>query len=74
MTEVTIAPPDTLKGDMLSGVKEISRFLGLPERTVFNMLATGRLPGAFKIGAIWHARRTTILKGIEALERGETAA
>jgi hypothetical protein len=62
-----------LADDMLSGVPEIAAFAKQPERRTYVLLARGELPG-FKLGNIWHARKSSILGHIERLERGEAAA
>ena len=66
--------PDTnsaLSDDLLRGVNSIANFLGQPPRTVYNLLETGQLPGAFKWASRWCLRKSTLLRNIVALERGE---
>lgn len=58
-----------LADDMLSGVPEIAVFTNQPERRVYVLLNRGELPG-FKLGNIWHSRKSTIRARIEQLERG----
>jgi hypothetical protein len=53
--------PNTLKGDMLRGIKEIAAFLDLTERQTYHLVASGRLEGCFQMGRIWCARRSTLL-------------
>ena len=60
----------TLADDLLRGQPQISEFLGIPKRKVYYMLETGQVP-AFKLGALWHARKSTLLAHIARLESGE---
>jgi hypothetical protein len=62
--------PVTLKGDLLRGVKQIADFLGEKERRVFYMCETGQLEGVFKIGRLWHARRSTLIEEVRRREEG----
>jgi hypothetical protein len=59
-----------LADDLLRGVKEIAEFYGRKPRTVSHWLDNGLVPGAFKLGGMWHLRRSTARRGIEELERG----
>ncbi|MGA3063793.1 MAG: DNA-binding protein [Methylocystis sp.] len=68
--EMASAAPDTLRGDMLRGVREIASFLDLSERQAYNLVANGQLPGCFQLGRIWCARRTTLIEHLRRLERG----
>ena len=61
----------TLSDDLLRGANSIASFLGQPPRTVYHLLETGQLPGAFKWGNRWCMRKSTIVRNIVALERGE---
>ena len=64
------APPASLADDLLSGIKAIGDFVGKPERQTYHLCTTGKLPGAFQIGRIWHLRKSTFVRAIAALERG----
>ena len=61
----------TLSDDLLRGAKPIGSFIGQPTRTVYHLLETGQLPGAFKLGDRWCLRKSTFTRNIGALERGE---
>ncbi len=61
----------TLSDDLLRGANSIASFLGQPLRIVYHLLETGQLPGAFKWGNRWCARKSTIVRNIAARERGE---
>ena len=61
----------TLSDDLLHGANSIASFIGDPPRTVYHLLETGQLPGAFKLGNRWCLRKSTFLRNIAALERGE---
>ena len=61
----------TLSDDLLYGANSIASFVGHPPRTVYHLLETGQLPGAFKLGKRWCLRKSTFLRNIVALERGE---
>ena len=72
-TETTTSQPESdcvLSADMLNGVKEIAGFLGFAERRTFHLCATGQLPGVFKIGRCWHARKSSLLQAVQRMERG----
>lgn len=66
----TAQPPATLKGDMLKGVKAIADFLDLPERQVYHLCSTNQLPGVFKLGRLYHARRSILLEHMARREQG----
>jgi hypothetical protein len=53
--------------DMLQGMAEIAVFTGNSERRTNYLLERKRLP-AFKIGNIWHMRKSTYRAFIERLE------
>ncbi|MGJ0507606.1 MAG: hypothetical protein ACR652_10835 [Methylocystis sp.] len=63
-------PPETLKGDILRGVDAIAEFLDQTPRATYHQLSKGLIPGAFKRGSMWEARRSTILAGLRRLEQG----
>ena len=69
-TAAAAQPPATLKGDMLKGVKAIADFLDLPERQVYHLCATGQLPGVFRLGRLYHARRSVLIEHMARREQG----
>ncbi len=71
MTQVEKAPaPESISDDLMRGVEAIARFTGWTERQVYHAVSRGHLPGAFKVGNAWCARRSTILEGLRRLEQG----
>ncbi|KAA0576817.1 helix-turn-helix domain-containing protein [Azospirillum sp. Sh1] len=64
---VALTPPAVLADDILKGVKDIAKFTGLTERSVYHIAAAGRLP-VFKLGATICARKSTILAWIQEQE------
>lgn len=62
--------PATLKDDVLRGAKQIADFLGENERRVFYLCETGQLPGVFKVGRLWRARRSTLIEELRRREQG----
>lgn len=59
----------SMASDLKSGIKEIARFLGKNERQTYHLCASGQLPGAFKMGRIWHLRASTFVEAIKRRER-----
>lgn len=55
--------------DLKAGIKAISKVLNKSERQTYHLCATGQLPGAFKIGRIWHLRVSTFIAAIKRRER-----
>lgn len=45
-------------------IKELAKYLNVTERTIYNLLERGELPG-FKVGANWRFRKEEINKWIE---------
>jgi len=45
-------------------IKELAKYLNVTERTIYNLLERGELPG-FKVGANWRFRKEDIDKWIE---------
>ncbi|MGK7056876.1 hypothetical protein AB4853_10380 [Bradyrhizobium sp. 1050_B9_N1_2] len=41
---------DSIADDLIEGIKQISRFTGIPERRAFYLAEKGELPGVFKQG------------------------
>ena len=58
---------ENLADDLLRGAGAIASFLGTNERRVFYMLERKQIPG-FKLGGLWNARKSTLVKYIEELE------
>ncbi len=54
--------------DLLVGADEIGKFLNCNKRRAFYLLETRQVP-AFKIGKLWHARRSTLLRFMEEQEQ-----
>jgi hypothetical protein len=59
---------NTLGDDLVPGVKRIAAYIGKTERQTYHLLETGQLPG-FKLGNMWHIRKSTTLAHFEGLER-----
>lgn len=57
-----------LADDLLEGVDQIAEFLGKRPRQVEHLLRCGALPVVFRIGTMWHARRSSLTKLIAELE------
>ena len=56
-----------LKDDLLSGASAIADYLNQDERKTYYQLERGYIPG-FKVGSIWHMRKSTHIAKIEELE------
>ena len=52
-------------------IKELAKYLNVTERTIYNLLERGELPG-FKVGANWRFRREDIDKWIEENMKNKT--
>lgn len=59
-----------LKEDLLRGVAAIADFTGDSERRTYHLIATKQLPGVFKMGNRYCARKSTIRANIAAREQG----
>ncbi len=57
-----------LADDLLEGAKEIARFGGWKERQVYYMASKGELKSIFTLNGKLHARRSRLIREIEALE------
>ena len=57
-----------LSTDMLKGVSAIAEWRGDNERRTYYLLEKKLIPG-FKIGSVWHARKSTMLADIERREQ-----
>ena len=62
-----------LNTDLLEGAEAIAAFLGMSQRRVFYLAEHRRLP-VFKIGNKLNARKSTLLRHIEQLEREAMAS
>ena len=63
-----------MKDDVLHGAEEIRAHTGDKTiRRTYHKLETGQLPG-FKIGSLWHMRRSTYAALIERLEQEAMAS
>ena len=56
-----------LADDLLVGGEAIADFIGWNRRRVFHLAEKGELP-IFKIGGVLHARKSTLVRWIEAKE------
>lgn len=54
--------------DLLAGAAEIATFMCLSRRQVYHLVETSRLP-VFRLGTQLCARRSTLLRWIEDMER-----
>ena len=52
-------------------IKELAKYLNVTERTIYNLLERGGLPG-FKVGANWRFRKEDIDKWIEQNMKNKT--
>lgn len=57
----------TLAEDILIGAEAISKFVGFPARTIYHLCSKGAFPH-FRAGDLLCARKSTILKWVEAQE------
>jgi hypothetical protein len=57
-----------LADDLLTGTKQIAAFTGKTERQIYHMAEKKQLKGIFKIGRIWHGRKSTLKRSIAELE------
>ncbi len=73
MTEEGKMTDQSLADDLLRGVPAIAEWRGDPERRTYYLLENRQIPG-FKIGNIWHSRKSTQLRHIEELEREAEAS
>jgi len=55
--------------DLLSGADSIAAFMGIKSRRVYHLAETQRLP-VFRLGSTLCARRSTLIRWIEEMERG----
>lgn len=56
-----------LSDDLLVGAEAIGDFIGYDTRRTMHVLHSGQIP-AFKIGQIWHAKRSTLTAFIDELD------
>jgi hypothetical protein len=73
MSYASIAPPLTMADDTLEGTAEIAEFIGKSKRQTQYLLETKRLP-AYKLGVLWHMRKSRYVRHVEQLEDGTTVA
>jgi hypothetical protein len=59
----------SLSDDMMEGAAEIGAFLDKTPRQTFYLLESGQIDGAFKLGNVWHGRKSIIREGIERREQ-----
>jgi hypothetical protein len=57
-----------LADDLLEGAKAIARFTGWSERQIYYIASKGELRAIFSLNGKLHARRSTLLREIQALE------
>lgn len=55
--------------DLLTGADKIAAFIGVKPRRIYHLAETKRLP-VFRLGTTLCARRSTLMKWIEEMERG----
>ncbi len=67
MLSETALSTEAFASDILEGASPIATHIGKTIRQTNYLLETGQLP-AFKIGKIWHMRRSTFQRHIEQLE------
>ncbi len=66
-------PASNSNGDLLTGAEEIAEFLNCNTRRAFHLLEKGIVPG-FKLGKRWCARRSTLTRHFEELERANVGS
>lgn len=64
---------DSIADDLIEGIKEISRFTGIPERRAFYLAEKGELPGVFKQRGRWVGLKSKIREGYTKLANGGAA-
>lgn len=57
--------------DLLSGAEEIAAFIGVKPRRIYHLVESRCLP-VFRMGATLCARRSTLVRWIEDMERRAT--
>ncbi len=72
MTKIPNVSLSKPNDDLLVGADEIGKFLNCNKRRAFYLLETRQVP-AFKIGKLWHARRSTLLRFMERQEQASGA-
>jgi hypothetical protein len=55
--------------DMLTGADEIAAYIGHSTRATYHLLDSNKLPGVFKLGGRWHARKSRLNQHFDELER-----
>ncbi len=72
---MTVSPrptPADPRNDLLVGAAAIGRFLGASQRRGFYLLETQQVP-SFKVGRLWYARRSTLLRFMAEQEQARGA-
>jgi hypothetical protein len=69
---MTSDDPETLGSDILTGVPEIARFTGEPERRARYLLERGILPGG-QMGSIWIASKKKLREHYDRITAGNIA-
>jgi hypothetical protein len=67
--------PDSLSDDLLEGADQIAEFLfgdATRRRKIYHLAEKCRLP-VFRLGAVLHARRSTLMKWITEQEAAQNA-
>lgn len=66
---------ENLATDLLSGVPEIAKFMGLPKRRVYFLAENGLLPlFKFEGSKVWQGRRSTLFRHMDELEAKQAEA
>ena len=68
MTDDLLSDPD-----LLSGADAIGKYLGTKRPRTFRLLENGEIP-AFKLGGLWQARKSSIEKHFDNLEKAQATA
>ena len=58
---------NNISDDLLVGAEAIGAFWGCSKRRAFYMCERKNIP-AFKIGRVWHARKSTLIAHVRRLE------
>ena len=58
---------NSLKDDVLRGVREIAKYRGEKPRRTYHLLETGQIPG-YKEGGVWTTRKSTQLAHFDRRE------
>ena len=58
-----------MESDIIT-IKEVAEYLRIKEKTVYDLVAKGKIPG-FKVGGAWRFDKTDIDKWIEEQKKGQ---